>query len=118
MSLIEFVRGDTRTFEARVFTDSTKTTPQSLANAAEITFTGRRGTPAGTVAFAKTLTDGDITVTDEAGGVISIALAAADTDTLPARDSLLAYDLEIQWTGGGVITVDDGQLRVRSDVSY
>jgi hypothetical protein len=64
--------------------------------------------------LTKTIGSG-ITVTNAAGGLLEVRLAAADTEDL-VRDTTLVWDLQIA-AGANVYTVDSGTLAVALDVS-
>lgn len=118
--MVTLIRGDNRTLLATVYTDSTKTAVQDLTAALRIRFTVRKLTSTGgigQVLFEKNLTDG-VTITDAVGGLLQIAVEPADTNSLPAANTTLVYDIEVTWANGNIATVDKGNLSVTPDVSW
>jgi hypothetical protein len=116
--MLEFIRGDSRTIAATVYTDSTHVTPQNLSAATAIRFTARQQDGAKTQVFQKTLAAASIAIVNAALGTLTITIAPSDTSALVARNITLDYDLEITWTGGAVATVDIGLIDLTADVSY
>lgn len=52
-----------------------------------------------------------------ANGTIAIAIAPADTNKLPLKETVLVYDLQVKVSGGDVQTAFYGALTVLPDVT-
>lgn len=112
--MLEFTRGDDVQLDTAV-TAADRTTPYDLSTVQSITFTARTKY-GGPKVFEKTLDD-DISITDAAGGLITILLRPADTLSLPSHTSRIPYDIQIIDQSGRIITIENGLLRVNPDVT-
>ena len=65
----------------------------------------------GTVVLTKD-TDGGITITDAAGGILTISIGAADT--LDIRPDDYAHEVEVTDSGGNVSTVTTGHITLKA----
>jgi hypothetical protein len=107
---VELWTGDTRRLNVSIVNRRGAAQPLSGA-----TFTyAVRDKPGGTLAFtAKTLGSG-ITVVSEAGGLIQVTIASADTTGLEERDYYHELEMVI---GTNVATVFDGTFQVHKSVA-
>lgn len=111
MGVLAMKRGDDRSI-ALAIVQADGETPQPLTGMT-LTFTGRRfATPHADAELVKTIGSG-ITVTDEAGGLATVAIDAADTADMTEL-TVLRWDVELS-NGAAVRTVADGLLYVRPD---
>lgn len=87
---IEFVRGDTF-YISRYFKDKDGNTLQINAETDEITFTMKQSVDSSTALIKKTLSDGEITISED--GKVRITLNSSDTKSLDFGK--YGYDIEI-----------------------
>lgn len=113
MADLSMTRGDTPTFDLTI-TDAAGDAVDLTD--ATIAFTAKRSIADSATVFQKTVGSG-VTVTNAAGGLASVLLAAGDTTALPDRTIALHYDVEVVESDGTKTTVASGLLTVSPDVN-
>lgn len=115
MSNLRMFRGDTRILEATVVDSAGATVDIS---GADLRWTAKRklGDLDADAVIIKTSVDGIDLVGGGTTGELTITLDPEDTDDLLKTTTLL-WDLQVTDGIGQVTTVDNGRLRIESDVS-
>jgi carbon monoxide dehydrogenase subunit G len=112
MTNLAMTRGDDRSL---VVTLSSAGAPVDLTGAA-IRFTAKyRHSDLDADAVISKATGAGVTITDAVAGVVTVEIAAADTDNL-VGDTTLVWDVQVT-LNGKVRTLAGGKLRVAPDVS-
>lgn len=116
MAQIQLIRGDSKVLTVSVTRSGS---PYDLSgHTLRFTAKYRYSDPDSEAVFQLSSSPGaGITVTNAAQGQARIEIAPVHTQNLPAVRTRLVYDLQLTDGGGGVYTVDIGEIIVLPDVT-